>query len=72
MGFLYVMRFDDKVYWENGAQIISPHDTGIAAAIENNLSPWVSSSYYYFFFYFNLILTRYTQRVKKEVWETCE
>src|SRR5690606_4556041 len=23
-----------KVYWENGAQIIPPHDTGIAAAID--------------------------------------
>ena len=24
-----------KVYWENGAQIIPPHDVGIAAAIES-------------------------------------
>ncbi|XP_029445388.1 phosphoglucomutase-2 isoform X2 [Rhinatrema bivittatum] len=29
-----------KVYWENGAQIISPHDKGIAQAIEENLEPW--------------------------------
>lgn len=29
-----------KVYWENGAQIISPHDKGIALAIEENLEPW--------------------------------
>ncbi|MCI4395072.1 hypothetical protein PGIGA_G00176170 [Pangasianodon gigas] len=32
-----------KVYWENGAQIISPHDKGIAAAIEENLEPWAES-----------------------------
>ncbi|KAM8940128.1 phosphopentomutase [Pelodytes ibericus] len=29
-----------KVYWENGAQIISPHDKGIAMSIEGNLEPW--------------------------------
>ncbi|XP_048365627.1 phosphopentomutase [Sphaerodactylus townsendi] len=29
-----------KVYWGNGAQIISPHDKGIAQAIEENLEPW--------------------------------
>ncbi|RXN25513.1 phosphoglucomutase-2 [Labeo rohita] len=28
-----------KVYWANGAQIIPPHDKGIAAAIEQNLEP---------------------------------
>jgi len=28
-----------KVYWTNGAQIIPPHDTGIAAYIEANLKP---------------------------------
>ncbi len=28
-----------KVYWGNGAQIIPPHDSGIASAIENNLAP---------------------------------
>ncbi|QRW24153.1 phosphoglucomutase/phosphomannomutase, alpha/beta/alpha domain protein [Rhizoctonia solani] len=28
-----------KVYWENAVQIISPHDAGIAAAIEANLRP---------------------------------
>lgn len=32
-----------KVYWENGAQIVSPHDEGIAAAIEENLKPWPES-----------------------------
>jgi len=30
-----------KVYWENGAQIVPPHDKGIAGAIEQNLDPWV-------------------------------
>ncbi|CAH2300000.1 phosphoglucomutase-2 [Pelobates cultripes] len=29
-----------KVYWENGAQIIPPHDKGIAESIEENLAPW--------------------------------
>ncbi|KAJ8410976.1 hypothetical protein AAFF_G00180110 [Aldrovandia affinis] len=29
-----------KVYWDNGAQIIPPHDKGIASAIEENLEPW--------------------------------
>ncbi|KII88880.1 hypothetical protein PLICRDRAFT_159795 [Plicaturopsis crispa FD-325 SS-3] len=28
-----------KVYWENAVQIIGPHDTGIAAAITENLQP---------------------------------
>ena len=28
-----------KVYWENGCQIIPPHDAGIAAAILENLEP---------------------------------
>ncbi|XP_078457241.1 phosphopentomutase [Lampetra planeri] len=32
-----------KVYWSNGAQIISPHDTGIARAIQENLEPWEGS-----------------------------
>lgn len=31
-----------KLYWSNGIQIISPHDTGIAAAILENLKPAVS------------------------------
>ena len=33
-----------KVYWENGAQITSPHDQGIAAAIDDaaaNTIPWL-------------------------------
>ncbi len=29
-----------KVYWSNGAQIIAPHDAGIAAHIARNLEPW--------------------------------
>lgn len=29
-----------KVYWANGAQIISPIDVEIAKSIENNLEPW--------------------------------
>lgn len=29
-----------KVYWENGAQIIPPHDSGIQKSIEENLTPW--------------------------------
>lgn len=29
-----------KVYWANGAQIVAPHDKGIAEAIEQNLEPW--------------------------------
>jgi len=29
-----------KVYWNNGAQIIPPHDKGIAKSIEENLEPW--------------------------------
>ncbi|XP_059194138.1 phosphoglucomutase-2 [Centropristis striata] len=32
-----------KVYWDNGAQIVSPHDKGIAKAIEENLEPWSES-----------------------------
>ncbi|XP_076873514.1 phosphopentomutase [Brachyhypopomus gauderio] len=32
-----------KVYWENGAQIIPPHDKGIAEAIEEDLQPWAES-----------------------------
>ncbi len=31
-----------KVYWENGAQIIPPHDSGIAHSINENLQPWQS------------------------------
>lgn len=29
-----------KVYWGNGCQIIPPHDSGIAAAIDANLDLW--------------------------------
>lgn len=32
-----------KVYWENGAQIVSPIDKGIAKSIEENLEPLESS-----------------------------
>lgn len=28
-----------QVYWENAVQIISPHDSGIAASIKENLEP---------------------------------
>jgi phosphoglucomutase len=28
-----------KVYWENGCQILSPHDSGIQEAIIDNLFP---------------------------------
>ncbi|KAI0304403.1 hypothetical protein B0F90DRAFT_1625617 [Multifurca ochricompacta] len=35
-----------KVYWENGVQIISPHDSGISGSIEANLNPerWEADS----------------------------
>ncbi|XP_048852081.1 phosphoglucomutase-2 [Brienomyrus brachyistius] len=32
-----------KVYWENGAQIIPPHDKEISRYIEQNLEPWDKS-----------------------------
>ncbi|KAM9398392.1 phosphopentomutase isoform 3-T5 [Salvelinus alpinus] len=32
-----------KVYWENGAQIVPPHDKGISVTIEANLEPWPES-----------------------------
>ncbi|XP_077461021.1 phosphopentomutase [Stigmatopora argus] len=32
-----------KVYWENSAQIVPPHDEGISKAIEENLEPWPES-----------------------------
>lgn len=32
-----------KVYFDNGAQIISPHDKGIAESIELNLEPSVDA-----------------------------
>jgi len=32
-----------KVYWQNGAQIIPPHDKGIESKILNNLCPWERS-----------------------------
>ncbi len=32
-----------KVYWDNGAQIIPPHDVGIATQIEAHLVPWENS-----------------------------
>jgi phosphomannomutase len=34
-----------KVYWSTGAQIVAPHDAGIAAAIERNLAPWPGADY---------------------------
>ncbi|VUZ50130.1 unnamed protein product [Hymenolepis diminuta] len=36
-----------KVYWENGAQILSPHDKGIATAITESLEPRASSWQYH-------------------------
>lgn len=33
-----------KLYWENGAQIVPPHDAAIASLIEDNLEPWVKYS----------------------------
>lgn len=32
-----------KVYFDNGSQIISPHDKNIQALIESNLNPWSQS-----------------------------
>ncbi|XP_078071975.1 phosphopentomutase isoform X1 [Mustelus asterias] len=32
-----------KVYWDNGAQIISPYDQEISEAIDENLEPWSES-----------------------------
>ena len=29
-----------KIYWENGCQIISPHDANISRYISENLEPW--------------------------------
>ena len=29
-----------KLYWGNGAQIVPPHDAGIAQCIDENLAPW--------------------------------
>ena len=29
-----------KIYWENGCQIIPPHDEGISRSIQKNLQPW--------------------------------
>ena len=31
-----------KVYWENGSQIIAPHDKGISKYIDSNLVPWTN------------------------------
>ena len=31
-----------KVYWGNGAQIIPPHDKGMASSILENLEPWTT------------------------------
>lgn len=37
------LSLKSKVYWENGAQIISPHDKEISSHILRNLEPWPSS-----------------------------
>ncbi len=34
-----------KVYWSNGCQLISPHDTNVAKAIMANLAPWNHDAY---------------------------
>ena len=34
-----------KVYWRTGHQITAPHDTGIAACIEDALAPWDAAAY---------------------------
>lgn len=34
-----------KVYWENGCQIIPPHDVEISKCIEENLEPWSEQSW---------------------------
>ena len=33
-----------KIYWENGCQIISPHDANISQCIYKNLEPWCDYS----------------------------
>lgn len=33
-----------KVYYGNGCQIIPPHDVGIAASIDENLTPWLDKN----------------------------
>lgn len=38
-----------KLYWENGAQIISPHDTNISRLISENLKLINLSEYYDYF-----------------------
>ncbi|KAK8803680.1 hypothetical protein WA158_001374 [Blastocystis sp. Blastoise] len=47
---LYIVMFifllySYKVYWENGAQIIPPHDRNIANYIMHNLEPWEEYRY---------------------------
>uniref|UniRef100_A0A915KI78 Phosphoglucomutase n=1 Tax=Romanomermis culicivorax TaxID=13658 RepID=A0A915KI78_ROMCU len=32
-----------KVYWSNGAQILSPHDQNICTTVKENLEPWAES-----------------------------
>lgn len=34
-----------KVYWQNGCQIIPPHDVEISKCIEENLEPWSEESW---------------------------
>lgn len=35
-----------KLYWENGAQIIEPHDAGITKNIIENLDLWDTSEFF--------------------------
>lgn len=41
--FFILFTFSLKVYWENGAQISSPHDKEILRCIEQNAEPWAES-----------------------------
>lgn len=41
--FFILFTFSFKVYWENGAQISSPHDKEILRCIEQNAEPWAES-----------------------------
>eukprot|EP01099_Mayorella_cantabrigiensis_P004083 TRINITY_DN306_c0_g2_i1.p1 TRINITY_DN306_c0_g2~~TRINITY_DN306_c0_g2_i1.p1 ORF type:complete len:637 (-),score=164.32 TRINITY_DN306_c0_g2_i1:326-2149(-) len=35
-----------KLYWSNGAQIVSPHDKGISKSIDENEKPWTTLDHY--------------------------
>eukprot|EP00605_Chrysophyceae_sp_TOSAG23-4_P002778 GSChrysophyteH1.ASY1.ANO1.3062.1 assembled CDS len=46
-----------KVYWNNGAQIIPPHDSGISRHIEENLKPWPATGYAVASAYYDALMT---------------